>query len=149
MLTHRIVWVGRRARDPFLEAVADYQQRLARYAHCDTVMVRPGTASQEARAMLGKVLPASTVVALDVQGQHRTTEELVALYRAQPRAQYTYLIGGADGFAAELLSQVRARWSLSKLTLPHRAALAIWCEQLFRVHTVLAGEAYHREGSRQ
>ena len=148
VLTHRIVWVGRRAQDPFLLAAADYQQRLSRYAAVDTLMIRPGSAPDEARAMQERILAGSVVVALDVHGQHHSTEELALGYQQRGAQKYTYFIGGADGFAPEVLSQADARWSLSRLTLPHRAALAIWCEQLFRVHTVLAGEAYHREGSR-
>jgi 23S rRNA (pseudouridine1915-N3)-methyltransferase len=56
-----------------------------------------------------------------------------------------FVIGGADGIPADLLSRADARLSLSTLTLPHRLARVVLAEQLYRAMTILRGEPYARE----
>jgi 23S rRNA (pseudouridine1915-N3)-methyltransferase len=55
------------------------------------------------------------------------------------------LIGGADGLPDELLAGARMRWSLGRLTLPHRLARLVVIEQLYRALSIVRGEPYHRE----
>ncbi len=56
-----------------------------------------------------------------------------------------FLIGGADGFAPEVLARANERWSLSPLTLPHALVRVVFAEQLYRAVTLLDGHPYHRE----
>ena len=55
------------------------------------------------------------------------------------------LIGGPDGFAAEVLARADYTWALSKLTFPHALVRVVLAEQLYRAHSVLANHPYHRE----
>jgi 23S rRNA (pseudouridine1915-N3)-methyltransferase len=55
-----------------------------------------------------------------------------------------FLIGEADGLAPSDLSGAAAMWSLSPLTLPHQLCFVIVAEQLYRAHTIIRGESYHR-----
>jgi 23S rRNA (pseudouridine1915-N3)-methyltransferase len=54
------------------------------------------------------------------------------------------VVGGADGLPPELVRQAAVRWSLGRLTLPHRLARLILLEQLYRALSILRGEPYHR-----
>jgi 23S rRNA (pseudouridine1915-N3)-methyltransferase len=56
-----------------------------------------------------------------------------------------FLVGGADGFATEVLARANERWSLSALTLPHALVRVVFAEQLYRAVTLLDGHPYHRE----
>jgi 23S rRNA (pseudouridine1915-N3)-methyltransferase len=143
---HRVVWVGRRAACPFLEAAQQYQRRLSRMAKVEVLCLRPSTAEDEARAMHKAVAACAFVVALDERGRQHTTLELAATLRARGErgGPIGYLIGGADGLAPSALALAHERWSLSAMTLPHRGVLAVWLEQLYRVHSIFAGSRYHR-----
>jgi 23S rRNA (pseudouridine1915-N3)-methyltransferase len=55
------------------------------------------------------------------------------------------VIGGADGLPSELVERARVRWSLGRLTLPHRLARLVVLEQLYRALSIVRGEPYHRE----
>ena len=55
-----------------------------------------------------------------------------------------FLIGGADGIGAATVRQAGRRLSLSPLTLPHRLARLVLCEQLYRAVSIIRGEPYHR-----
>lgn len=144
---HRVVCVGRRARDPFLDAADDYGKRLGRYAQLDVVRLRDATPEREAEQMLAATPPDAFVVALDERGEAWDTQDVCTWVGARARGgPYTvvYYIGGADGLGPAAKARARRLWALSPLTLPHRAALALLVEQLYRVHTVLNGEHYHR-----
>jgi 23S rRNA (pseudouridine1915-N3)-methyltransferase len=55
----------------------------------------------------------------------------------------TFVIGGADGIPAPLVKKAALRLSLSALTLPHRLARLLLCEQIYRALTIIRGEPYH------
>lgn len=146
-LTHRVLCVGRRAQDPFLDAAEAYLARLARYARVDLVRLRDATPAVEAEQMVAKTPADAAVLALDERGTGWRTAELCHYLgeRAQTGpACVVYYIGGADGLGEAARRRAQRTWSLSPLTLPHRAALALLAEQLYRAHTVLSGERYHR-----
>jgi 23S rRNA (pseudouridine1915-N3)-methyltransferase len=54
------------------------------------------------------------------------------------------LIGGADGHSPVLRGAADHVLSLSAFTLQHELALVVLLEQIYRVHTLLKGEPYHR-----
>jgi 23S rRNA (pseudouridine1915-N3)-methyltransferase len=81
-----------------------------------------------------------------VDGASWSTEELARqLERRMTRGTrtLTFVIGGADGIPASLSSRASLRLSLSALTLPHRLARLLLCEQLYRALTIIRGEPYH------
>lgn len=95
---------------------------------------------QRARAQPGKL------VLLDERGDSLSTRELAARiegWRTAAIRQLALLIGPADGFDDAERSAADGLLSLSRLTLPHRLAQLVICEQLYRVGTVLTGHPYH------
>jgi len=86
------------------------------------------------------------VIALDVRGRLRSTEQLaeeLAGWMAD-RRDVALLVGGPDGLAEPCLARSHALWSLSPLTFPHPLVRVILAEQLYRAWSVLRGHPYHR-----
>jgi 23S rRNA (pseudouridine1915-N3)-methyltransferase len=87
------------------------------------------------------------VWALDERGRQLSSAELAAMLatrmRSGPRG-VTFLVGGADGLPAPVVDRADIRWSLGRLTLPHRLARLILVEQLYRALSIVRGEPYHR-----
>jgi len=144
---YRVLVVGRRADDPLLEVAESYRERLARYVPTELVRVKDGTLASERDELVRRLEPDELVIAMDERGRERTTMEVSAVLgrwqRDAVRAA-AFVVGGADGLHPDLKTRARETWALSKLTLPHRLALVLLLEQLYRAHTILRGEPYHR-----
>ena len=85
--------------------------------------------------------------ALDERGRELSSDELAqSLKRLMDSGEQglALAIGGADGLPDEVLARADFRWSLGRLTLPHRLARLVVLEQLYRALSILRGEPYHR-----
>jgi 23S rRNA (pseudouridine1915-N3)-methyltransferase len=87
------------------------------------------------------------VTLLDERGAELTTRELAAFLSERRRdgRDLAMLIGGPDGFAAQVRSRADFTWSLSRLTLPHALVRVLLAEQLYRAHSILSNHPYHRD----
>jgi 23S rRNA (pseudouridine1915-N3)-methyltransferase len=136
----QILAVGK-MRDKHMAALCDeYVQRARRHVSIEIVEV-------EDDAALARRLPArAELIALEPGGDAWSTEELAKhlegrmLHGAQT---VVFLIGGALGLPKDVVQRSTRRLSLSNLTLPHRLARVVLCEQLYRAMTIIRGEPYH------
>ena len=139
------------------EACADYTRRLGSRLKLTLVEIEPGPRSAgqsprkavetEARKLLTALRPDEWVVALDERGTQMSTRELADWLAGRMREgrDLAFLIGGPDGFAAEVVARSDMTLSLSRLTLPHALARVVLAEQLYRAMTILTHHPYHRE----
>lgn len=85
-------------------------------------------------------------VLLDERGEQVSTVELAAWlrrWRDDGVRRVDMLIGDAHGFDDDDRARADRVLALSHLTLPHRLAQLLLCEQLYRAGTILAGHPYH------
>jgi 23S rRNA (pseudouridine1915-N3)-methyltransferase len=151
-----VVAVGH-VRDPLQAAVSEYESRASRYWKLEVIEVESGArgargdpervmAAEEER-ILGRLPAAAEVVALTRAGEPLDSAALaaylerLALYGSPGVA---FVIGGAFGLGAGVLSTARRRISLSSFTFPHELARLVLAEQLYRAGTILRGEPYHK-----
>jgi 23S rRNA (pseudouridine1915-N3)-methyltransferase len=135
-----ILAVGK-MRDKHMAALCEeYVLRARRHLPVEIVEV-------EDDAALAKRLPArAELIALEPGGDAWTTEELAKhlehqmVHGAQTIA---FVIGGALGLPKAVVAKASRRLSLSNLTLPHRLARVVLCEQLYRAMSIIRGEPYH------
>lgn len=138
------------------EGFTEYARRLKARLPLELVEIPAGrrgsgdvqrAMSEEGRRLLNALRPQDHVVALDERGKSRSSVELSRWLaeRLQAGSDLCFLIGGADGFAPEVLERAQERWSLSPLTLPHALVRVVFAEQIYRAVTLLDGHPYHRE----
>lgn len=152
----RLLAVGTRMPGWVDEGVREYTRRLRGGFRLDVEevpMARRGrnadvrqALARESQALLDRIGPQDTVIALDVTGRRHSTESLAERLEAQQfcGADLVLLVGGPDGLDEACLQRATERWSLSDLTLPHPLVRVVVAEQLYRVWTVLQGHPYHR-----
>ena len=136
----QILAVGK-MRDRHMAALCDeYVQRARRHLPVEIVEL-------EDDAALARRLPArGDLIALEPGGDAWTTEELakhLELKMIHGTQTIAFLIGGALGLPNDVVKKASRRLSLSNLTLPHRLARVVLCEQLYRAMTIIRGEPYH------
>ena len=118
----------------------EYLGRVRRHVAAEIVEV----ADDEALAR--RVPSTGESIALEPGGEAWTTEEF-AKHLGQQMLHgvqaVTFLIGGALGLPAGVVNKATRRLSLSSLTMPHRLARVVLCEQLYRAMSIIRGEPYH------
>lgn len=151
-----VVAVGR-PRKLFAAPIAEYEKRIARYFSFEAIEVkeesaRGGVSSaqvcrEEGKRLIARVPDATEVIALDVDGERWSSEEL-ARFLGQLSLDgspgTTFVIGGAYGLSDEVRDRARRRLSLSTFTFPHELARLMLVEQLYRAGTILRKEPYHK-----
>ena len=150
-----LIAVGQRMPGWVREGFEDYVRRLRPRLPLTLVEVpavkRGGDAArvvaEEGRRLLASIRSDDYVVALDERGAVRTSlaQSRWLGERLKDGRDLVFLVGGADGFAPEVLKRANERWSLSSLTLPHALVRVVFAEQLYRAVTLLDGHPYHRE----
>ena len=151
-----LISVGKRMPRWIQEGYGEYAKRLPPECALRLVEIAPGRrgkgldpgrAMAEEGARMLKALPGGArVVALHVQGDSRSTEQLAASlgeWLGEGR-DLALLVGGPDGLAGPCLAVAEGRWSLSPLTFPHPLVRVILAEQLYRAWSLLQGHPYHR-----
>jgi 23S rRNA (pseudouridine1915-N3)-methyltransferase len=141
-------------RSFYREACDEYLKRVQRYAPISEREIREssrtGTVAEtnqdEAKAILDKLPPRATLVALSRIGTSWSSPDLAALMQrwmidAKP---LVFAIGGSTGLDELVLARAQHRWSLGPLTLPHELARVVVSEQIYRAFTIMRGEPYHK-----
>ncbi len=127
----------------------DYVGRLARVAPVRCSFIKEGPSDVVTDRLLSAT-DGSLRVLMDERGRQMRSVELARWIdnrQLEGCKEVSLLIGGANGHSPALRSLVRETWSLSQFTLQHELALVVLLEQIYRAHSILRGEPYHREGA--
>ena len=152
----RIVALGHRMPGWVTAGYDDYARRLPREFALDLVELKPEPREHGrsvAKLLAGeasRIQAACTgfrVVALDERGASWATRAFAARLEKWRDASedIAFVIGSADGLAADVKAQAIAVVALSALTLPHGLVRVLLAEQIYRAASLLAGHPYHRE----
>ena len=148
MSGQQIFWFGRKSNDPMLDSATTFVKRLRASAPIELIRLKESNPSKEADDLLTKLPSQTQLIALDEHGEILTTMAMydkVSSWRLEGHFNSTaFVIGGADGLDQRVKDRAKELWRLSSLTLPHRFALALLCEQLYRVEQIRLGGPYHR-----
>lgn len=65
------------------------------------------------------------------------------VHKIETYQHLVFVIAGAEGHGEETLETAQAKFSLSKLTFPHKMARIIFVEQFYRALSIRDGHPYH------
>ena len=150
-----IICVGKLREPWWNDAEDEFLKRLRPYAkiRIEEVAAAPTTASfgpeqamkLEGEAIMKRLPEHAAIVALDRPGKRMDSPMLAQFIDRETEGgrELAFVIGGAQGLAAEVLARASATISLSPLTFTHEMARVFLLEQLYRSETILAGKTYH------
>lgn len=150
--------IGKASEEYVQRGITLFGERLRHYTDFELVVIPgikktagltpAGLRKKEAALVTGRLVTGDYLVALDEGGAAFSTEELSEFLQQRMNAgaqRLIFLIGGAYGLDASLLSMARQKISLSRLTFPHQLVRLIATEQLYRAFTILRNEKYHHQ----
>jgi len=152
--------VGRLKEKYLVEGVAEYRRRLSAHARVDVIEVPDESFGEnsspaelekvkekEGERLLSRLRPGSFLIALDVRGSLRSTEEMAEFLQRlalEGKSDITFAIGGTLGLPGKVLERAAMRLSFSRMTFPHQLVRLVLLEQLYRWFEIARGEPYHK-----
>ena len=104
--------------------------------------------NREAALILKEIKPGSKLIILDEKGgeyKSRDFAKMLSNLAVQGESHFTFVIGGSDGLADEILKMPAIKLSLGLMTFPHLLVRAMLLEQIYRAQTIIEGHPYHRD----
>ena len=134
----------------------EYLKRLNAMTKVELINIRPKADAhdkektlREEEKLIQKALDGDeNLVVLDVEGKELTSADLSVFLDKHMKSgtkALTFLIGGPQGLSPDLIKKAKLRWSLSKLTFPHRIVRLLIVEAIYRAMDILKGGNYHKE----
>ncbi|WP_353893249.1 23S rRNA (pseudouridine(1915)-N(3))-methyltransferase RlmH [Proteinivorax hydrogeniformans] len=155
-----IIAVGKLKEKYFTLAVKEYQKRLSAFCKLNIIEVldkaTPQQSSQKEREeiknnegekILAKLNPQSYVIALEINGEMLSSEELAKKLdklAVTGSSHITFIIGGSLGLSQQVLKKAQLKLSFSPMTFPHQLMRVILLEQVYRSFKINRGEPYHK-----
>ena len=102
---------------------------------------------REGERILQRIGPQDYVIALCIEGRQYASPELADRLQSlftQGKSRVDFVIGGSLGLAGEVKNRAQEKFSLSRLTFPHRLARIVLLEQLYRGFKICHGQTYHK-----
>jgi 23S rRNA (pseudouridine1915-N3)-methyltransferase len=143
----RFLWVGKTKDKNWRALQEDYFARLSHFVRCEIVEIKDSGKEIEGKLILDKLNQSTFVCLLDVKGRSISSHDLAAkLENWQNRGlkEVTFIVGGAEGSASEVVERADNSLSLSFLTFTHEMARVVMLEQLYRAFTIIKGFPYQK-----
>lgn len=129
------------------DGVRFFEERLKPLGKVELRYVKAGS-SEEVSARLLQASEGCLRIAMDERGENWTTREFesrVRRWQLHSVRHVAFLIGAADGHTQALRETCDHVLCLGRHTMQHELALVVLLEQIYRIHTLLAGSPYHRD----
>jgi 23S rRNA (pseudouridine1915-N3)-methyltransferase len=151
----RILVVGKPRNRALAEAIADYEERAARYWPIEVREVKeepakgldaPVVQQREWARLHEAAGPGAVIVLCDETGRSLDSPAFARWLegKREEARDVAIVIGGAVGFPTAARESGAERISLAPWTLPHELARLVLAEQLYRAGTIVRGEPYHK-----
>lgn len=150
-----VIAVGKPRNAALAAAIADYEERAARYWPLERIEVREEPAKsatadlvrdREGERLAAKIPPGAAIVCCDPGGRRMDSAAFSTWLQGQREGgrDVALVIGGAFGLSPLLLRRSAVRLELAPWTLPHELARLVLAEQLYRAGTIVRREPYHK-----
>ncbi len=152
----KLIAVGKIKRKPIAELALEYLERIKKFHPFELIEINdeairdlkeiPTALEKESKKIETHLKKNHHLILLEEKGEEWSSIELSwnlgQLFQSSC-SEIIFLIGGAYGISDSIRKKSHARWSLSKLTLPHQLARVLVLEQLYRAFTILRNVPYH------
>lgn len=159
MIQVTVITVGSLKESYWRDAAAEYEKRLNAFCKPTVIQLKEARIAEnpseaeihaaladEAKRILETLPPRAYRIALCVEGQQFSSEELAKKLDGALRqnASLCLIIGSSHGLAEEVKQACQLHLSVSRLTFPHQMMRPLLLEVLYRSFSILHGTKYHK-----
>lgn len=156
----QLIGVGKLKEKYLIQGIAEYSKRLAPYVKFQIIEVPDEKAPEnmsdaellqvqerEGERILAHVKPDAHVVALAIDGQLWSSEDLAAhidKLATYGTSHVVFIIGGSVGLSPAVMRRAQSKLSFGRITFPHQLMRLVLVEQIYRAVKINRGEPYHK-----
>lgn len=150
-----VVMPSKSLGDPLIVEGKNYLARMRAQISASALMIPPKSSISEEHRDKRIILEGAELlqktsgylrVGLADSGKELTSFQLAhfLLDHVRVTKKMAFIIGGAFGLPPEVLKYCHMTLSLSRMTMPHKLAFLVLCEQLYRADEIIRGTPYHK-----
>lgn len=143
----KIICLGKIKEEYLKKLISDYQKRISHYHRIEIIELNDSNdLKKEANDISKHINSQDYVIALDIQGENISSEELARKIDNTflSHSTITFIIGSSYGLDETIKKRADYRLSFSKLTFPHGLFRGMLLEQIYRSFKILNNETYHK-----
>ncbi len=143
----KIICLGKIKEEYLKKLISDYQKRISRYHRIEIIELNDSNdLKKEANDISKHINNQDYVIALDIQGENISSEELARKIDNTflSHSTITFIIGSSYGLDETIKLRANYCLSFSKLTFPHGLFRGMLLEQIYRSFKILNNETYHK-----
>lgn len=160
MMNVQLIVLGKLKEKYMKDFASEYEKRLSAYCKMTVVELEPVKLSdnpsqseidnaliKETRMIKDKIAKNSYVFSMCIEGKQMSSEELsqklcdIAL---SGKNTVTFVIGSSFGLSDEIKQMSDFKFSMSKMTFPHKLARIMLTEQIYRGFSISNNGKYHK-----
>ena len=160
MMNINFIVLGKLKEKYMKEFSAEYEKRLSAYCKVTVTELEPvklsdnpsqseidNALNKEMQMILSKIPKGSYVFSMCIEGKQLSSEELsqkledIAL---SGKSTVTFIIGSSFGLSDEIKKMSDFKFSMSKMTFPHKLARIMLTEQIYRGFSISNNGKYHK-----
>lgn len=155
-----LISVGKIKEKYLKDAINEYSKRLTKYCNLKSIELNDEKApdnlsekdemiikDKEGNKILDKIKEQQYVIALDLNGKQRTSEEFskeIENLSIYGNSDIVFIVGGSLGLSDDVIKRSNDQISFSRMTFPHQLMKVILLEQIYRAFRIIKGEPYHK-----
>lgn len=160
MINIQLIVLGKLKEKYMKDFSAEYEKRLSGYCKLTVTELEPvklsdNPSEQEIRNALdketqlikSKITKNSYVFSMCIEGKQMSSEELskkIEDIALSGKNNITFIIGSSFGLSPEIKKMSDYRFSMSKMTFPHKLARIMLTEQIYRALSITNNAKYHK-----
>ena len=160
MININFIVLGKLKEKYMKEFSAEYEKRLSGYCKLTVTELEPvklsdnpleqeikNALAKETQMIKAKIPKNSFVFSMCIEGKQMSSEELskkledIAL---SGKNNITFIIGSSFGLSDEIKQMSDYKFSMSKMTFPHKLARIMLIEQVYRALSITNNAKYHK-----
>ncbi len=160
MMNVQLIVLGKLKEKYMRDFASEYEKRLSAYCKMSVVELEPvklsdnpsqseidNALTKETKMIRDKIPKNSYVFSMCIEGKQMSSEELSQKLEdiaISGKNNVVFIIGSSFGLSDEIKQMSDFRFSMSKMTFPHKLARIMLTEQIYRGFSISNNGKYHK-----